>query len=343
VRSWLTADALALTIDALTAIDREQPPPDVAEAMFRQVQVGLGGGLTAELIAREEPHDGSHRAHAILYGPEGTLSVTVAQGDGLPWPLRGAVHADQLVAVTTAGEATRRFTRLRDAMAETEPWWGDDEARRRLIDRCLLRRICALEPPVVPPEAVERHADELVARRGLSAPAAQTAFEALYALPPGAIRRFAAEEAALEAVAERAVGHCIEDHFARSPAAYDRFLLARLALRDAARAEEVAAELRAGLLDLGRAVERESVDPAMTMMVDRLLRRDLAGQAAAPLEQGEPGAVLVAGRELLVLLAMEPAVLDAEVAEVVRRELFEGWLAGRRAAVVVRWNWGPRR
>jgi hypothetical protein len=198
-----------------------------------------------------------------------------------------------------------------------------------------MRRACALAPPVVDGEAIENHLAELRLRRGLTTPEAEADFYALYALPPGSLRRFAVEEVTFEALREREVGGLVGGHFAQHRGDYDRVVVGRLVAGDADRAQEIADAVRSGARDLVTAAEEElhrSLLPSVALTLSPAWRRDLPAVLRG---------TVVAGREVLGIVQVRPAELDADLRRAIRDELFEAWLAPRRAAAVVRWNWGP--
>jgi putative peptide maturation system protein len=323
------AARLAAVHALLARLQRDESRPEEAQRLLGEARPSFGG-WDLQLIWTEEPYDRSLHYDAIVTSPAGAaFSVSRAVDRGIPWALRAVVHSGDGVVVVAGGVSVK----FADVAADLTSVWSDPMSQARLVDAALVRAATAGDPPVADDAAVATRRDELARRRGLLDAAAIAEWCASYALPPDVLERFAREQIAAGALQERLVGEAIEAHFEGHRPDYDRVSLCRVTAPD--RSLE---RLASG--DLAAAAERLlAADPACGLVVSfaRSWRFELpaaiaGGTRLGPTRRGHL-------HEVSQVREIRPATLDPSTRQAVRERLFAGWLAERRAAARVRWNW----
>lgn len=338
------AQVLSAIVDCLRACTRENLRPPQALERVESVR-GRHRGLALELVWQEEAFDGSFHYDALVRSPAGgTISISVCADKALPWPLRG-------VQRWRDGELLRvneTVLEVSDAVAQMEVLWESPSLMQRLVDGCLVTE--ALQNYPVEIDDGEKR-DALVAirrQRGLLSAADTENWMKLAGISRKDLDNMAYAQARTLKLRDRLVGAEVESYFAKHRSDFDRVKLAQFQVRSQQMAHRYAQQARSGAANfLTTAQEAFLADPSYNsntlfrstwrLRVPESLRRPLeraaAGDVVGPAADGD-------GYRIALLLAMEPAQLDAETRPVVAAVLFERWLAERRRTARIEWFWG---
>jgi putative peptide maturation system protein len=339
-------------LDELRALARDQIQPDEAERRF-QTLAAAHGGARVTLCFEREAHGNAFHYDAVLDEPEGATTLRHAADRGLPFVLRGAERLTDRDLVRVDAQVLK----VRDAIALLDFVWGERPLIERILDVCVIEAELERAPVQLEDAAVQAAMDGLRAARGLHSAAATERWLAERGMTHEAFERHACDQAAILALRERvaAAAGGVEARFAERAAsgAYDVATIARLVVADDARGRAFVEEVAAAGLDFLAATaawaERFG-DPAPApagarapRLVERVTRAALPGV----FDSGTGGALRIlrsgSAFHIVHVFATRTAILDAATRDLVAEELFAGWLAERRAAASIEWNWGPVR
>jgi putative peptide maturation system protein len=320
-------DALVGALRVLDDLARRHLTAD--DARRDLAALGRRHDLRLRLISDEEPFDGSVHHDVLVRGAgQPTVSLSLAAGPGLPWPLRGMSRSNEFDLVEVDGEKTT----VAQAVACLDAVFDDVRLMRTVVDSALVD------------QEIDRLGLELTADELQAATEAYRRARCLYT----------AEDTAAW-LTDRGLTPAL---FARQ--VEQHALVAKL--RGHVAGPGVAAWLDAHAADLGIVVAAWATGP-----VERLRAEPVAAVAAAwrdggrgGLEQwriGELPAGFAALRTAAVgdLLEVDGGAAhalvvdrrapdtDGEGTALAERALFADWLAGRRAAARITWYWGDRR
>jgi putative peptide maturation system protein len=340
------ANFLLAALDELRALARDGIQPDEAQRRFRTL-AAAHGGPKVELCFEPEAHGATFHYDAVVDEPEGATTLRYAADRGLPFVLRGAERlADRdLVRV---GE---QVLKVRDAIALLDFVWAERPLVNRLLDVCVIEAELERAPVELEDAAVQAAMDRLRTANGLFSAAATERWLAERGMTHEAFERHACDQAAILALRERVAPEpSVAARFAGRAAsgAYDVATIARLVVADDARGRAFVEEIAAAKLDFLGATAAYGERYAAVDDAPRLAERVTRATLPAAFE-GPTGALRIvrdaASATFIVLhvFARRTAVLDDATRELVAEELFAEWLAGRRAAATIEWNWGPVR
>jgi putative peptide maturation system protein len=310
--------------------------PAVARARIAAARVALVNELDA---------CGGHQFDAIIDQPDGTLVIRCCPDRGVPFALHGAQRMSDRDLVRVDGEVLS----VGQAIALLDFVWSERPLLRRLLDSCIVRAVLRAAPSELDDAAVQAALDRIRARNGLYSAEATRRWMAERRMTHEMLEVYAEEQAAILALRDRVVGASVAPHFAAHRADYDVAILARVVIPDDARHRALVEHILAERLGLAAAIgcvvgAARQLAPD-ELAITRVRRRDLTSALReAVFERPAEHLQAVGDGERLVLvhvLALHPAELDEATAEQIAAELFDAWLAQRRAAARVEWNWGP--
>ncbi|SET89043.1 TIGR04500 family putative peptide maturation system protein [Nonomuraea wenchangensis] len=293
--------------------------------------------VRTRLVAQREEFDGSlHHALLIKDGDGATISLSRCAERALPWPLRGVHRAGEHLLLRVNGVETP----VARAIACLDFIWDESALADRLVADSLVREELEETREPLSDAALQEAMDAFRRARGLLTGEATRAWMERNRISHRELEELVALEAAVAALRSRVAEGRVEDWFAEHGAQLDVARVARAVFVT----EPAAVPDAAGFLG---AVERAFADgSARPGEVFATVRRgDLDGETAERIFGAPPGTVAgpfpVEGGHLLVkVLAVEPAVLDATVRDLVERRIFSEWIDERRNAAKIEWFWG---
>jgi putative peptide maturation system protein len=289
-------------------------------------------GLRVRLIEHREAFDDSVHYDAIVRGPgHETVSLSVASGPGLPWPLRGVPAAREHHLVEVDGEVTT----VAEAIACLDAMFDDVRLMRAIVDSSLVGQAVNEFGLEVTAEEVQEATDAYRRARRLYTAEATAAWMRERGFTPALLATLVEQYAAVGKVRRHAVGGDAERWFTQHSADLEVVVAAWVAggteshLRADALSTVAAAwrDGRPGGLEKWRIADLPAGFAA--------LRSAAVGDVVA-VEHGDTPAVAL-------LVDRQPAVADPPTMAAVERRLFDTWLAGRRAAARITWFWGGAR
>ena len=291
-------------------------------------------GLRVRLIEHREAFDDSVHYDAIVRGlGHETVSLSVASGPGLPWPLRGVPAAREHDLVEVNGEVTT----VAEAIACLDGMFEDVRLMRAIVDSSLVGQAFDEFGLEVTAEEVQEATDGYRRARRLYTAEATTAWMRERGFTPALLATLVEQYAAVGKVRRRAVGAEVERWLNEHSADLEVVVAAW-----AAGGAEVASQLRADALSAVAAAWREGRSAGLNQwrIADLpagfgVLRSAAVGDVVA-VEHGDTPAVAV-------VVDRQPAVADPPTMAAVERWLFDAWLSQRRAAARITWFWGGRR
>ncbi|MEV4096724.1 TIGR04500 family putative peptide maturation system protein [Streptosporangium saharense] len=295
--------------------------------------------LRVRLVAQREEFDGSLQ-HALLIKEQdgSTVSLSWSPDLGLPWPLRGVHRAGEHLLLRVNGVETP----VARAVACLDFVWDERGVADRLVTDCLVREALEEESEPISDAELQRAMDAFRRARGLLTGAATRAWMERNHLSHAELEELVAVEASVARLRSRiAAGH-VEDWFAAHGHDLDVVRLARVVL--------VPGTPLTGdgfLGDVERAFARGLAVPGEIFVAarGRELVAEIGEEAARTVMSAAPGTLAGPfptdrGELTVKVLAVEPAVLDDTVRDLVEREIFAGWIERRRNAAKVEWFWG---
>jgi putative peptide maturation system protein len=333
--------AMSETLDYLMALAQEGTRPAEARARIHPLRERFPQ-TALELVWEEQGYDASVHYDALLRVPDlGTVSLGFAPDRALPWPLRG-VHRwteKQLLRVN------RQVLNMDQAIACLDFIWDDRGIVDRLINVCLIQEALAQDPIDLSDDELQQAMDGFRRARRLYTVEQTTAWMTRRGMIHEQLERYVADEAIVAKLRERVTASEVDSYLAANLAEFDTAHIARIDFADAAAAHQTAAQIYAGEHDFFATAARRFLDGPEQVPTFALIERGQAPPdwgavfAAAP---GDTLGPLSAGDDFAVVrvLAVTPARADERTRHAVERVLFERWLADRRNAATIEWNWG---
>jgi putative peptide maturation system protein len=334
-------------VSYLTALDRDAADPRAAterlEPLRRRHQ-----GTRIRLLWQREPYDGSLHYDLLLTGPgPGTTSLSYCPDRALPWPLIDGQRADDRVVLRVDGVSVE----VDEIMAQLDALHAGTLADE-LVAGALVRHELAADPVHLTTAELQQAMDSFRRARGLLTRAATDAWLTRYGWTHADLEELAATEATAERLRERLITDQIEAYFAEQGDGLDVARIWRVTFSHARDAARAVAAIQAGA-DVQSVLEDAfargtGLGPQSRFEVVR--RDELPGAIAAAVFGSSPGTLLGPFPdgdlyELVKVLAVRPAVLEADTVRLIGRRLFAHWLERRVANARVEWFWnrsGPR-
>ena len=288
-------------------------------------------------LVHEHEQVGPVHTDALVRQRDGTtISVGVAAGDLLPWPLRGAVRASERDLVIVNGVTVH----IDEAMTAIDFLFDEPKLLTHIVDGVLITEALADDPVELSAAEIQAAADAFRRAKGLLSAEATHAWLAERSLTLEGFEELVTDQARVDALRRRIT----DAEFGARLDAGGPGQEVVLALVVGAATEEDARSL----------ADRLSVDDTDSLALLTLARRN--GRPARLVESGVgelpsslAGLIGAQAGQVVGGLALDgsPAVarvLDVRSAEPdqkhVRRHIFEEWLAERRATAQIRWCWG---
>ncbi|MGF7235895.1 MAG: TIGR04500 family putative peptide maturation system protein [Frankia sp.] len=338
-----TTPTLLLTDAAcyLTALDRDGAGPAAAtdrlEALRRRHP-----DTRIRLLWQREPYDGSLHYDLLLTGPgPGTTSLSYCPDRALPWPLIDGQRASDRVLLRVDGTSVE----IDEVLAQLDALHGSTLIDR-LVTGALIRQELAADPADLTAAELQDAVDAFRRARGLLTRAATDAWLTRHGRTHADLERLVAAEAAAERLRARVVAGRIDSYFAEHGAGLAVARIWRVAFdqpQDAARAA-VAIQAGADVQSVLEDAFARGSDLGPLGRFDAVRRDELPDATATAVFGSPPGTTLGPfpdgdRHELVKVLAVRPAVLDADTAQLIGRRLFARWLEQRVAHARVEWFW----
>jgi putative peptide maturation system protein len=308
-----------------------------------------------DLVWLEEPYDRSVHYDALIHFPgEGTVSLSFARDQDLPWPLRGVQrwHDRDLARVNDV------VLTIEHAIAQLDFVWNQAPIVRRMVDACLIRETLQREPIDVTEDDLQEALNAFRRARGLSAAEDTHRWLADKGLSSEKLEQLLSDQATLRKLHARVAEGRVEAYFEAHREELGEVALLRLDFPDQADAQTALDEARSEAFltvaqrAIGDALARGQAVPVLDSVVVRGGGASPLGTFAASerntvdgLRVAQPGEVLgpvtsTRGAALLQVLALRPACLDERTRQSIVHLLFEEWLADLRQAARIEWYWG---
>ncbi|MFF4412410.1 TIGR04500 family putative peptide maturation system protein [Streptosporangium sp. NPDC001559] len=313
-------------------------------------------GLRVRLVAQREEFDGSLQHALLLKEPDGsTVSLSWSPDLALPWPLRGVHRAAEHLLLRVNGVETP----VARAVACLDFVWDERGVADRLVTDCLVREALEEEPEPISDAELQRAMDAFRRARGLLTGAGTRAWMERNHISHAELEELVAVEASVARLRSRVAAGRVEDWFAAHGRELDAVRLARVVLAPGSpgNSESPGNPGSPGgpglgspddfLADVERAFAAGLAVPGEVFVTAR--RPELAGEigeeAAEMVLSAAPGTLAgpfptALGDLTVKVLAVEPAVLDDAVRDLVERRIFAEWIERRRRAAKVEWFWG---
>jgi putative peptide maturation system protein len=292
-------------------------------------------GVRIHLVHEHEQVGPLHTDALVRQGDGTTISVGVAAGDLLPWPLRGAVRASERDLVVVNGVTVS----IEAAMAAIDFMFDEPRLLTHIIDGVLIAQALA-DDAIEPSDAeVQAAADAFRRAKGLLTAEATHAWLAERSLTLEAFEELVADQARIDAfrrrVTEPELGAWLNAHEREMDV-----VLAVVVGGTGEAARSLADDLRAlggDPLAVLITARRNGHPARLVESRVRDLPVGLSGLTGA--EPGQAVGGLTLDESPAVALVLDVRRVECEP-EQARRHIFDKWLADRRAAAQVRWCWG---
>jgi putative peptide maturation system protein len=342
-----TTRLLTDAVSYLTALDRDAADRTTATERLEPLR-RRHHATRIRLLWQREPYDGALHYDLLLTGPgPGTVSLSYCPDRALPWPLIDGQRADDRVVLRVDGVSVE----VDEIMTQLDAQYAGTLADE-LVTGAVIRRELAADPVHLTTAELQQAMDSFRRARSLLTRAATDAWLTRHGWTHADLEELAATEATAERLRERLVAGRIEAYFAEQGDGLDVARIWRVTFdraRDAARA---AAAMQAGA-DAQAVLEdafARGTGPGPRSRFEVVRRDELHGDLAPAVFGSSPGTVLGPFpdgglHELVKVLAVRPASLEADTARLIGSRLFAHWLERRVADARVEWFWnrsGPR-
>ncbi|TCN48197.1 putative peptide maturation system protein [Rhodococcus sp. SMB37] len=306
--------------------------------------------LRMRLVRHIEPFDGSTQSALLVTDADGCVTtLSWSPPSFLPWPLRGARRVGESALLSVDGETLT----VGDAILHLDGMWDRPDLLTGLIDACTIRIALEEDPVELTDAQVQVAIDGFRRARGLLTRDATESWMVRNHLSPTMFERTVRQEAELAVLRRRIVGDRASVWLREHPAALDRARIARVVFPSRAEASEFAMRVAdVHSYDADDAIRYFTGEAGLAVAADRgqvafceIGRGDLDGDLANLVLASKPGTVMAArvshdGWEVVQVLAVHRAPIDASALRIAEQYVFDEWLAERRRAARVEWFWG---
>ncbi|MEU7829852.1 MULTISPECIES: TIGR04500 family putative peptide maturation system protein [unclassified Nonomuraea] len=310
---------LSDALDTLRDLAALEPPQ--AQERLRELRERHPESRLRLLWQREEYDDALHYDLLIKQEGEGTISLSWCPDRALPWPLRGVHRSSEFLLLRIDGAGVK----VADAVAWLDFLWDEARLTDRIVTAALLQVELAGSPVELADGELQEAVDAFRRARGLLTAEQTRAWMDRRCLTEVDLRELVAGELAAARVRERVTAGRVEPYFAEHREEFAMARIARLTFPDVEAAGRAAGKLdgSAEALD-GFYALAESGDAGLVIETVPL----------ADLRKPAPG------DQLVRVISVGDAVLDAETRRRVERRIFEEWIEERRRSAKIEWFWG---
>jgi len=329
----MTPTVLADVLAYLRGLHDDATRPVGARAALRSLQA-RHPATSMDLVWEAEGFDGSVHYDMLLRDEDrATLSISYCPDRVQPWPLRGVQRwSDQdLLRVNTTTLSVGQ------AIACLDVVWDQASAVDGLVNVCLIQEELDRKPIALTDDELQLAMDGFRRARRLLTAADTMTWLAQRGMSHADLESLVADQLQIVKLRTRVTAAHVDSYFDQHGAAFDSTQVARVTFASAADAERAVAQLRStaseffALADqLFRAGRAASVE--LTTSCDPAFAGARPGEIVGPLEMD--------GRHVVAqVITHVEAELDQRTRDRIERLLFDRWLADRRTAANIEWNW----
>lgn len=338
--------SLAEMTDFLLALSHEGIRPQEAQARLRLLQQRYPA-ITLDLLWEEQPYDRSLHYDLLLRLCElGTFSLSFAPRQTLPWPLRGVQNWRDVDLL----RVNNVVLDVAQAIAYLDAIWGETRIIDRMVHACLIQEALAKDPIELSDAELQRAMDGFRRARRLYTAEDTHRWMEQHGMSHTQLERYVADEALLAKLRDRMTADQVEAFFAAHQADFDTAHIAQIRFADEAAARRIGDQIRDGELDFYAAAQQHFMTTAARAATSSAelfaaVQRGQAPQWLAPVFAAAADETLGpldtgAGYALVRVLSVSAARLDEPTRQAIKKLLFDDWLAERRRAARIEWNWG---
>jgi putative peptide maturation system protein len=336
---------LAEMTDFLLALSREAIRPREAQARLRLIQQRYPD-ITLDLLWEEQTYDRSPHYDLLLRLSElGSFSLSFAPLRTLPWPLRGVQRWRDVDLV----RVNNVVLDVAQAVSYLDTIWGETRIIDRMVNTCLIQEALEKDPIELSDAELQRAMDGFRRARRLYTVEETQRWMERHGMSHTQFEGYVADEALVAKLRDRVTADQVEPFFAARHADFDTARIAQITFADETTARRLYDRIRDGELDFYAAAQdhfttagaHTASSPDLFAAVQRGQAPEwmapvfaaAADQLLGPLDTGE-------GYALVRVLSVSTARLDEPTRHAIKKILFENWLAERRQAARIEWNWG---
>lgn len=340
-------NALNETCALLMRLGDEAARPDEASASFQLLQTRYPA-LDMGLVWEEETY--SHAVHydALLRLPgQGTVSLSFSPERAVPWPLRRAHYSRENQIVSVNGKVIE----VECAMACLDFLWEKPGLIASLVNLSLIE--AAMEQRAIEISAAEMQQAVNAFRQAQRLFTAEATHRWMdeNGITHERLEQLAAAPLRTDKLRDQIAADRVEAYFDQHQADFDTAHLARFKVTEAEQAQHICEQVRAGAVDFFAAAQHSflaEVEADRDELFAVVRRKQLSPQQAAMVFAASAGAVVGPvpsgdGYEIVRVLQINPARLDAPTHKAIRELLFDEWLTQQRQAATIEWFWGDSR
>jgi putative peptide maturation system protein len=335
----LVDDAVALLVRLRT----ERASVDAAWAAILELRE-RHPGRSIELVWERESYSPAIHYDILLELAAGTLSVSYCADEEVPWPTRGLQRVSESLVLRVNGDPVH----ISQVVTSLDYAWQQLHIGRHLIDMSLIDQEIRNRKIELSDEQLAAALDEFRRARRLFAASSVEQWMAEHGLSPAQLENHLRQDVARRELRRQVVGgpQVQAARFAANPERFERIQVARIFLTERDAADALAGELGARPQQFLAAAQRQFLTSAASREVFATWwRGELDAADATALFATEPGQIAPVlasggGFEVVQVLRRLGAVLDDETRTRIDDQLFDGWLAERRARARVEWFWG---
>jgi putative peptide maturation system protein len=326
---------------------QEDVDPEEAQKRFDPVREHYPH-LSLTLLWEKTSYTGALQYTVLLSLPQvGTVSLSLSPDTAVPWLLHWARHTRENEIVRVNQETLT----IEHLMASLNLAWEQTPIAVQLVNMCLIQE--AVERYRIQPSAeyLQQALDHFRQVHGLCSAASTQQWMTERGLTHQKFERLLKGQALRAMLQERiTTPETVQAYWEQHPGAFDTVHLACVRFRNRDQATHLWAAIRAGERDFYEAAAQHFV--AGTLLASHgpffvtYARQALAPAQAATVFAAAPGDILgpLANTEswdIVRVLARQTAQLsDTATREMVKKAVFETWLATQRQHAHIEWYWG---
>lgn len=217
--------------------------------------------------------------------------------------------------------------------------WDDARIVEQLINACLIQEELEREPVEISDDDLQVAVDQFRGRHGLYTVAETVAWMELRGMTQAQLEDLVADDLKVAKLRDRVTEGLVTRYFDDHRSEFDTVRALRIPCGSARVAAEALQRLDSGDADVFELAQSCSLtDGATVPTFSAMRRRELPGSLRDAYM--EAGTSYLAAGEIVYVIGVDCAQLDAATAAAIQQSLFEDWLAARRRDARIEWNWG---
>lgn len=301
--------------------------------------------LKIDLIWQEEAYDESIHYDLLLRSPDvGTISLSVAPKNSLPWPLRGVQRSREQDFL----KVNNMIFTVGDTVARLDFLWNEKPLTDRFVTECLIYEALDEHPIDISDAELQEALNAFRTEHKLYRAQDTYRWIADRGITHEKLESLVLEHTKVAKLRERLTASRVSSYFEQHRTDFESVRVVQITFKNEASAIKAREQIASNILSFYDLLEQNFIS-TQASQIENSFKVIQRGQMPSEIEDrvfsALPGDILgpleaETGYMLLRILSFQPACLDGTTTMKIQQSLFKEWLVERRAKATVEWNWG---